>query len=184
MLGLKRGTVRLCEHHDEWAKLYEQERQLLKDTFGDRLIAIEHIGSTAIPGVLAKPIIGINAAILSLDKKAVDEFIEPLQKLGYAKMHEYPNRIFFVKGPEEKRTHHLNLVEADSQTGWHDPILFRDYMNCNQSARDEYSQLKIKLAKQFAEDRESYTKGKEQFIFEKIQEARKLKFKKLTSATN
>ncbi len=171
-LGLKRGTVRLCEHHDEWAKLYEQEKQLLLDTFVDRIIAIEHIGSTAIPGVPAKPIIGLNAAISSLDKDVVDPFVEPLQKLGYAYMHEYPNRKFFVKSPEEKRTHHLNLVEAGSQTGWYDPILFRDYMNSNKSARDEYAALKIKLAAQFAEDRESYTKTKEEFILGIIQLAR------------
>lgn len=172
MLGLKRGTVKLCEYQNEWAELYEQEKQLLKDTFGDQIIAMEHIGSTAIPGVPAKPIIGINAAISSLDKDAVDSFIQPLQKLGYAYMHEYPNRKFFVKGPEEKRTHHLNLVEAGSQTGWHDPILFRDYMNRNKTARDEYSQLKLKLAQQFPEDRESYTKAKEDFILKIIQEAR------------
>ncbi|MFA6099390.1 MAG: GrpB family protein [Patescibacteria group bacterium] len=172
MLGLKRGTVKLCEHHDEWAELYEQEKQLLLNIFENRIIAIEHIGSTAIPGVPAKPIIGINAAISSLDKDVVDSFIEPLQKLGYTYMHEYPNRKFFVKGPEEKRTHHLNLVEAGSQTGWYDPILFRDYMNRNQSARDEYAALKIKLAQQFPEDRESYTKAKEEFILGIIQQAR------------
>lgn len=172
MLGLKRGTVKLCEHHDEWANLYEQEKQLLKDTFGDRIIAMEHIGSTAIPGVPAKPIIGINAAISSLDEAVVNEFIEPLQKLGYAYMHEYPNRKFFVKGPEEKRTHHLNLVEVGSQTGWYDPILFRDYMISNKSTRDEYAALKQKLAAQFAQDRESYTKAKEEFIVGIIEKAR------------
>ncbi|MDD5438269.1 MAG: GrpB family protein [Patescibacteria group bacterium] len=164
MLGLKRGTVKLCEFHDEWAEFYEQEKQLLKNVFGDKIIDMEHIGSTAIPGVPAKPIIDINAAIKSLDKETVDEFIEPLQKLGYAYMHEYPNRKFFVKGPEEKRTHHLNLVEVGNQTDWHDKILFRDYLNSHQEARDEYGKLKLDLASKFADDRESYTKAKEGFI--------------------
>ncbi|MDD5218473.1 MAG: GrpB family protein [Candidatus Omnitrophica bacterium] len=172
MLGLKRGTVKLCEHHDEWAELYEQEKQLLKNIFGDKIIEMEHIGSTAIPGVPAKPIIDINTAIKSLDKETVDEFIEPLQKVGYTYMHEYPNRKFFVKGPEEKRTHHLNLVEVGNQTDWHDKILFRDYLNSHQEARDEYGKLKLDLASKFADDRESYTKAKENFILEIIKKAR------------
>ena len=172
MLGLKRGTVKLCEHHDEWAKLYEQEKQLLLETFGDSIIAIEHVGSTAIPGVPAKPLIDMNVAIPSIDDATIEKFIPKLQELGYTYMHKYPDRHFFAKGPEEKRTHHLNLVKVGSETGWNDHILFRDYLNNHKTARDEYTALKLRLAQQFAEDRESYTKAKEEFILGIIQQAR------------
>jgi len=67
MFGLKRGTVKLVEKDGgEWAQLFEKEKRLLLDTFGDKIIAIEHVGSTAIPGVSAKPLIDMNIAISKL----------------------------------------------------------------------------------------------------------------------
>lgn len=127
-IGLKRGTVELVEHNPDWSILFEQEKQLLLETFGDRILAVEHIGSTAIPGIIAKPIIDINVAAESLDD--IDDFIIKLQELGYEYIHErrYADRQFFPKGPSERRTHHLNLVELDSQTAWVNQLLFRDYL--------------------------------------------------------
>ena len=171
MLGLKRGTVKLANAHDEWAWLFDKEKQLLLDTFGDRIIAIEHVGSTAIPGVPAKPLIDMNIAISSLDDKYIEEFVASLEKLGYHYMHKFPERHFFAKGPEEKRTHHLNLVELDSNQ-WCNSMMFRDYMRRNKHAREEYAALKEKLASQYAEDRASYTKEKEDFIQKIIQLAK------------
>lgn len=164
MLGLKRGTVKLSKHRKEWARLFEKEKKLLLKTFGDRIIAIEHIGSTAIPGVPAKPIIDMIVAVPSLNNAITKRFVAPLQKLGYTYMHKFSDRHFFAKGPEVKRTHHLNLVKVNSLTGWADHNFFRDYLRRSKSARNKYAALKIKLAKQFSEDRASYTKGKEKFI--------------------
>jgi GrpB-like predicted nucleotidyltransferase (UPF0157 family) len=172
MLGLKRGTVKLSQHHDEWARLFEKEKQLLLKTFGDHIITIEHVGSTAIPGVPAKPLIDINIAISSLDDAAIEEFVETLQKLDYSYMHKFPNRRFFTKGPEKNRTHHLNLVKAGSEVGWNDHLLFRDYLRRNKTTRDEYAALKTKLAQKFADDRASYTKEKERFIQKIIKQAK------------
>lgn len=172
MIGLKRGTVRLEEAHDEWAKDFAEEKKLLIETLGEHIQAIEHVGSTAIPGVPAKPIIDIRIAISSLDDSHIEEFVEPLKKLGYSYMHKYPDRHFFAKGPEENRTHHISIVRADSEIGWRDAILFRDYLRQNKKAREEYSSLKEKLAQQFAEDRASYTKAKETFIAKINRQAR------------
>ena len=163
MLGLKRDTVKLASAHDEWARLFDKEKQLLLDTFGDRIITIEHVGSTAIPGVPAKPLIDMNVVISSLEDKYIEEFVAPLEKLGYHYMHKFPERHFFAKGPEEKRTHHLNLVELGSNQ-WRNSMVFRDYMRRNKNAREEYAELKEKLAGKYAEDRASYTKEKEDFI--------------------
>jgi GrpB-like predicted nucleotidyltransferase (UPF0157 family) len=164
MLGLKRGTVKLINScHNEWARLFEIEKQLLLKMFENRIIAIEHVGSTAIPGVPAKPLIDMDAAVSSLSDEHIKEFVAPLQKLGYHYMHKFPDRHFFAKGPEELRTHHLNLVELNNDE-WRNSILFRDYMRLNKSACEEYATLKEKLAKQFSEDRASYTKAKEEFI--------------------
>ena len=163
MLGLKRGTVKLASAHDEWARLFEKEKALLLETFGDRIIAIEHVGSTSIPGVPAKPLIDMNVVVSSLDDEYIAGFVVPLEKLGYHYMHKFTERRFFAKGPEAQRTHHLNLVELDSDE-WRNSILFRDYMRRNKLACEEYAALKEKLAGQYAEDRASYTKEKEVFI--------------------
>jgi len=171
MLGLKRGTVKLANAHNEWARLFNKEKQLLLDTFGDRIIDIEHVGSTAIQEVPAKPLIDMNVAITSLDDGYIKEFVAPLEKLGYHYMHKYPERHFFAKGPEAKRTHHLNLVELNSNQ-WNNSMMFRDYMRRNKQAREEYVALKVKLANQYAEDRASYTKEKEDFIQKIIQLAK------------
>ena len=166
MLGLKRGTVKLAKAHDEWVRLFEIEKELLLKTFGDRIIAIEHVGSTAIPDIPAKPIIDIRIAVSSLDDSYIEGFVAPLEKLGYSYMHKFQDRHFFAKGPEEKRTHHVSLVK-DGSKAWDDSILFRDYLRRNKQAREEYAALKEKLAGQYSEDRASYTKKKEEFI-EKI----------------
>ena len=171
MLGLKRGTVKLAKAHDEWAQLFEKEKQLLLDTLKDRIIAIEHVGSTAIKGVPAKPIIDIRIAVSSLDDSYIKGFIAPLEKLGYSYMHKYLDRHFFAKGPEENRTHHISIVKAGSDS-WNDAILFRDYLRNNKQTREEYASLKQKLAKQFSEDRASYTKAKEEFIQKIIEQAK------------
>jgi GrpB-like predicted nucleotidyltransferase (UPF0157 family) len=164
MLGLKRGTVKLVNScHDEWAQLFEIEKHLLFETFGNRIIAIEHVGSTAIPEVPAKPLIDMDVAVSSLSDEYIEEFVAPLEKLGYHYMHKFPDRHFFAKGPEEQRTHHLNLVELNNGE-WRNTLLFRDYMRRNKHAREEYAALKKKLAEQFSEDRASYTKAKEEFI--------------------
>ncbi|MBU1178210.1 GrpB family protein [Patescibacteria group bacterium] len=164
MLGLKRGTVKLASAHDEWALVFAEEKKLLADTFKDRMVAIEHVGSTAIPGVPAKPIIDIRMAVSPLDDSIIEGFIEPLRGLGYSYRHKFPDRYFFAKGPEENRTHHLSIVLAGSESGWQDSILFRDYLRKNKLAREEYTALKEKLAEQFAEDRAAYTEAKKEFI--------------------
>ncbi len=169
MLGLKRGTVKLINNaQDEWGRFFEKEKQILTDIFGDS--AIEHVGSTAIPGVSAKPIIDIIIAVSSLDDSYINQFVDPLEKFGYSYMHKFADRHFFAKGPEEKRTHHVSLVKEDS-TSWKNYILFRDYLRHNKLVREKYTELKEKLASQFAEDRASYTKAKEKFIEEMLEEA-------------
>ena len=170
MLGLKRGTVKLASKHDKWKQLFEEEKKILLETFGHLIIDIEHVGSTAIPGVPAKPLIDMNIAISSLNDEYIKKFVAPLKKIGYHYMHKFPERRFFAKGPETKRTHHLNLVELNSNQ-WRNSIIFRNYMRRNKPARDEYAALKKKLAKQFPEDRTSYTKEKEKFIEKIIKQA-------------
>ncbi|HET6747061.1 MAG TPA: GrpB family protein [Candidatus Saccharimonadales bacterium] len=171
-IGLERGTVRLQAYDPNWAIEFERERQRLLDVFGDRLIAIEHIGSTSVPGLPAKPIIDMIAAIRSFDE--LENFVEPLQELGYEYSPErmFTDRKFFPKGPHSSRTHHLNFVLNDDANQWASPLLFRDYLRNHQEARNEYARLKFLLAGKYSNDREMYTKSKSDFIQRALSVAR------------
>ena len=165
-LGLKRGTVELVPHDPEWARLFANEKKLLTETFGDIIVAIEHVGSTAIPDISAKPIIDMDVGIKSLESSA--EMKEKFEQLGY----EYrgnqgeEQRELFVKGPETKRTHHAHVTEYGS-TFWRNDLLFRDYLRSYKETAREYSELKEKLAAENKDDRYAYTERKRSFI-EKI----------------
>jgi GrpB-like predicted nucleotidyltransferase (UPF0157 family) len=163
-IGLKRGTVQITPYSPHWSVEFEDEHQKLLDMLGGKIIAVEHIGSTSVPGLSAKPLIDMIAAISSFDE--LSDFIEPLQTLGYEYMPErmYLGRKFFPKGPRLKRTHHLNLVLKDDFEQWTSPLLFRDYLRKHKDAREEYAQLKTFLTAQYGHNREAYTKSKGDFI--------------------
>ena len=163
-LGVKRGTVVLAPHNPEWEILFEKEKELLLCTFRSRIRAIEHIGSTAIAGIPAKPIIDMNVAVDSIDD--IDDFIAKLPTLGYEYIPErrFSDRQFFPKGSPECRTHHLNLVEMSSETGWKCPLLFRDYLSTHSEEREAYRKLKEGLAATYANNRDEYTEQKSAFV--------------------
>ena len=159
-LGLERGIVRLEPYNPEWRKLFKIEESALKEVLNDKFIAAEHVGSTAIPGMKAKPILDLMLAIPDLENW---EWVkEPLAKLGYEFRRDFrkeQGHILFVKGSEENRTHYLKITELDSDF-WNEHILFRDYLINNPQYRDEYQNLKEKLLDIHMGSREPYTKGK------------------------
>jgi GrpB-like predicted nucleotidyltransferase (UPF0157 family) len=155
-----------------WPKLFEVEKKRLLLALGEMIIEIEHIGSTSITGMAAKPLIDMMATVNSFaDYKSA---IEPLKKLGYEYIPErvFTDRVFFPKGPSKNRTYHLSIVEKNSKT-WNDALSFRDYIRANKGKREEYLKLKEKLAKLYANDRTLYTKGKEAFIESVLELAKK-----------
>ncbi len=163
-LGLKRGEVSLEIYNPVWHEIFEAEKSALRQVLGDKFIAAEHVGSTAIPGIKAKPILDMMVAIRSLDDW---EWIqEPLSKLGYEFRRDNRNEqghILFVKGPEENRTHYLKVAELDSDF-WTEHVLFRDYLLRNPEYIAEYQKIKEQLLDEHKGNREPYTKGKEEFI--------------------
>lgn len=166
-IGLKRGTVSVVAYQPAWVEAFEKEMQQLQDALGKNVTDIEHIGSTSVPGLAAKPIIDMIAAVgdLSIYK----QLAEPLAALGYEFMPKrvFTDRVFFPKGPRENRTHHLSLVVKDSDQ-WKKTIAFRDYLRTDASARNKYQALKAELAAKYPNDRASYTKAKEQFIEQQL----------------
>lgn len=179
MIGLKRGTVKLVLHNPKWSEFFEKEKQLLKNTFGDTIIAIEHIGSTAIPDIPAKPIIDMNIGVESLE--IARGMKEKFEKLGYEHRPFMPGHTkkelkwqeLYVKGPESKRTHHAH-VTVYGNSYWKNDLLFRDYLRKNSVRTKQYAELKKDLADKYADDRGTYTKSKDQFINETLEMARKM----------
>ena len=159
----------LVPHDPLWARRFDEERRLLQGVLGDQALAIEHVGSTAIPGIDAKPLIDVLAAIP--DIAAVPRFFEPLEALGY---HYFPHderrtpeRRWFYKPNLAERTGHLHLVQAGS--AWHRGcVAFRDRLRAHRDDRVRYEELKRALAARFPHDREAYTEGKAAFIAEII----------------
>ncbi len=163
MIGLARGTVKVVPYTYQWRTEYVKESGLLKSVIGQYVLDIQHVGSTSIEGLDAKPIIDIAVAVESLDK--VNYFKGALEQIGY----EYKGnagiegRIMFAKGSEDLRTHYLH-VEVIHGPIWENHIYFRDYLRLHKEYIKEYSDLKKALAIKFQEDRGSYTKEKDKFI--------------------
>ncbi|MCD4829313.1 MAG: GrpB family protein [Candidatus Cloacimonetes bacterium] len=162
MLGLQKGTVRLVPHNPAWQQAFEQELRRLQLALGEYAPGIEHVGSTAVPDLEAKPVLDILLGAPTLDDFATCNLM--LEELGYhfSRAPE-PGWWFHVKGPEISRTHYLHLCVFDSAF-WHDHIRFRDYLRSHEQVRRDYEELKRDLARDYADDRPVYTEGKSDFI--------------------
>ncbi|HSW93019.1 MAG TPA: GrpB family protein [Gammaproteobacteria bacterium] len=173
----KEDFVEIVAFDPEWLVRADAEIQKLISVLpSSMIIDIQHVGSTAIPGMAAKPIIDIQIAVLSLEEIKKIAILE-LKKLDYEYWYENPDseRMFFVKGMPpfgEKRTHHVHIVEQTSRH-WIDKIVFRDYLIQHPEVAYEYQKLKIMLAEQYIYDREKYTNEKSEFIKKVLRVAKK-----------
>lgn len=171
MLGLDRTRVELHDCHDEWRDAFRTEAARIRDELGDRVETVEQIGSTAIDGVLAKPVLDL---LVTADEPRVtadadgvvlaDELRGELESLGYTRREaDVPGRSFFVRGPPEARTHYLSV--APHLGPFHrEKVAFREYLRANPATAAAYARLKRELAADHAEDRTGYTDGKTAFV--------------------
>jgi GrpB-like predicted nucleotidyltransferase (UPF0157 family) len=154
--------VRLVPYDPSWPARFEVERAALERAIAPWLAgAIEHVGSTAVPGLEAKPTIDIMAPVHDLVRAR--ECFEPLAELGYANAPHRPFLHWFCKPSPTVRTHHLVLIEP-THPEWTARLAFRDRLRSDPDARRRYVELKRALASRFADDREAYTDGKDEFI--------------------
>ena len=163
----------IADYNPEWPSMYEEEKALILKAIGHIIAGIEHIGSTAIPGLGAKPIIDIMIGLHRLDDAA--ECIPPLEALGHKYHPEFedqvPERRFFRKGPDEARTHHIHMVELASQF-WNDRLLFREYMRTHEEDAMLYLLMKKELAVRFGSNRRGYSDAKASFVAAILSKAR------------
>jgi GrpB-like predicted nucleotidyltransferase (UPF0157 family) len=157
------GTVDVAPYDPSWPRRFEEERALLADVLAAWLAGpIEHVGSTAVPGLAAKPVVDIMAGVRSL--KASRPAIDAVGAHGYC---YFPYRTdsmhWFCKPSPMARTHHLHLVPFGSVL-WTERLAFRDYLRAHADVAAEYARLKRELAERYRFDREAYTDAKGPFV--------------------
>jgi GrpB-like predicted nucleotidyltransferase (UPF0157 family) len=168
-------SVRLVDYDSRWPAIYERQRKRILKALGREAVAVEHVGSTAVVGLGAKPIVDIMVGVRCLSV-ALD-CIEPLKKIGYEYVPEHeaviPDRRFFRKGPEDvpNKHFHLHMVEWKGEF-WNDHLLFRDYLRAHPSEAELYYRLKKRSAKKHCLNREAYTDAKTSFIERTLKKAR------------
>lgn len=161
-----------------WAERFREEAALISGIFGEELLAIHHIGSTAIMRMSAKPVIDIMPLVAQIEN--VDAFNDAMMKIGYEPKGELgiAGRRFFVKGGDASRTHHVHAYEPQNpEVARH--LDFRDYMAAHEEEAREYARLKIELAARYRDDINGYMEGKDKFIKRILLEARLWRAKNL-----
>jgi GrpB-like predicted nucleotidyltransferase (UPF0157 family) len=165
--------VVIVEYNPLWPLLFAEEKARILALLSPWVEGVEHIGSTSVTGLGAKPIIDIMVGITHL--AAAPECIRRLEAIGYEYVPKHeavmPERRYFHKGPRQfARTHHLHMVETTSAF-WDEHLLFRDYLRAHPATAREYYDLKQQLAARFRSDRGAYTDAKTSFIERVIRQA-------------
>jgi GrpB-like predicted nucleotidyltransferase (UPF0157 family) len=172
-LGVIEGKVRLVPHNPLWPVYFDDESRRLYTALGPYIKEIRHIGSTAIAGIYAKPILDIMVGLVSIADVRYCE--APLAALDY--IYEGEQAIsgwhFFRKKTGDLTTHHLHLVEWNGSY-WLDHVLFQEYLFRHPEVAEAYERLKLELEKRHADDREAYTRDKTDFINKVTEMARRV----------
>ena len=156
--------MRVVDHDPSWAALGAEVCRQVTQAGGDLLVDAQHVGSTAVPDLPAKPILDIAAAVAGPD--AVPPLIRRLTEAEYIYRSDGGDEgghLFVRESSHEERTVHLHVVERDG-VQWRNYLRFRDTLRENAAVREQYAKLKRELAKRFANDRKSYGDGKDDFI--------------------
>lgn len=161
-------TVEIKDYDPEWPKAYELEKSRIMKKLGELVLEIEHIGSTAVPGISAKPVIDILIAVRNMGRAM--ECAMRLADLGYehVQSEDEVERLFLFRGTP--RTHHIHIVEHGSEAH-RKHVFFRDYLREHADTRNEYDHLKRALAARYRTDRKSYVDSKTDFIQRVVEKA-------------
>ena len=173
MLGLHKSLVTVYPYDKEWPNEYLKEKEILKGILKDFDYQIEHVGSTAIPGLSAKPIIDI--AIGVKDEQTMLEMEKVLGNAGYDMLNslETKGEILARKGAPECRTHYIHIQKLKSEY-WNEFVYFKQYMLDHPEAVEEYQKLKCELSVKYADERKKYTAAKNEFISSVLEKAYKM----------
>jgi GrpB-like predicted nucleotidyltransferase (UPF0157 family) len=157
-------AVVIVAYDPQWPARFEEERRRITAALGARAVAVEHVGSTAVPGLAAKPIIDIMVGVRDL-AGAFADCSAALQSIGYLYVPwpRRPDRHFFQRGPWGARTHHLHLTEFGGAM-WERYLLFRDHLRAHPDVARQYLELKRQVAARPNIDRPAYNAAKRPLI--------------------
>ena len=162
---MNQEPVTIAEYSPHWPAQFDAEADIIRSAFGATKIELEHIGSTAVTGLAAKPIIDVLLGANSL--AVIERHIRHLEAMGYRYVPEFekqlPERRYFVKPNGGAAQFHLHAVKH-GDTFWRDHLRFRDALRERPDLRDQYQQLKRRLASSFGRERGAYTDAKAPFI--------------------
>jgi len=161
--------VVIADYDPRWAAMYAEESARIQKAIGEWLSGIEHVGSTSVPGLAAKPVVDLMPGLRSLGD--APHVISAMEELGYQYFPEYedelPERRYFVRPPgpanRHRRLFHIHAVETTTAF-WRRHLAFRDHLRAHPDVAGEYAALKRRLAAEYGSDREGYTEAKTEFI--------------------
>ncbi|HTK09638.1 MAG TPA: GrpB family protein [Ktedonobacteraceae bacterium] len=169
----------ISEYDPHWPAQFEEEKASIQAAIGKYVRAIEHVGSTSVPGLGAKAV--LDMLIIVHDHTPIPDCVPSLEQLGYEYRGEagVPGRHFFRKPPLSvsgfERTHHLHLIDFTDEQGrveGESQLLFRDYLRRHPEHARDYVRLKQELAARFGNNRNGYTDGKTAFVLATVEKAR------------
>ena len=161
--------ILIADYDPRWPAMYAEESTRIHAAIGEWLLGIEHVGSTSVPGLAAKPVVDMMPGLRSLGDSP--HIVQPLQKLGYQYFPQHENemperRYFALPAGDRHRTRrlfHVHAVETTTEF-WRRHLAFRNYLRTHPDVADEYASLKRRLAAEYGSDRVGYTEAKTEFI--------------------
>lgn len=163
MQGVERYKVKLLPHSNEWDKEFLRTKEQIEKIWGSNVIDIQHVGSTSIKSICAKPILDVAVKLKSIENMDA----EKMKMLGYdfcgAQNEQKTYYLFVLRGENEISLQHIHCYGSQDKE-YFQLVAFRDYLNNHDDVVKQYEQLKIKLAQKYENNRKAYTAGKEAFI--------------------
>ena len=156
-------AVRIVDCEAAWPALAEAELHRIQETLGGVAVRLEHVGSTAVPGLAAKPILDLLLSVAAIEPR--QRYVQPLERLGYlfAPAPESPDLHFFARPPERPRTFHLHVCEAGSEHELRH-VAVRDFLRAHDEEAARYEALKRRVAGRHPQDRLAYIEGKSAYV--------------------
>jgi len=168
------GAIVVADYDPRWPAMFEAESARLREALGPLVLSIEHVGSTSVPGLAAKPIVDILVGVRSLAGARAGA-VPKMRELGYLHVAEaeawLPEEMLFRKGPPGPWTHHAHLMERGSPR-WEEFVLVRDYLRAHPDVAAAYGSLKKALAVVFGDDIAGFRRAKAPFVEKVLANAR------------
>ena len=160
-MGLINSKVCLENNYELWKKMYEEEKKILINIFKDENFIYDHVGSTSIRGLAAKPIVDIAIGVSNLNR--IDKYVDTLKTIYTVKYNNDSDEILLIKENDVETFFLIHILKKDSKR-YKNLIKFRDILNNYPEIAKKYENLKLELLKKYADNRKLYTKAKNSFI--------------------